>query len=142
MGFKDHRETRTGADDRGLVTPNGSGVRRCPSSTRSHSRAKKGYWSAFEITPSVIEYEGRPATQNVIRDITAQASCAEGLAGQRGQVSCHRGAHGHGHDDPGRGFHDYLREPPDGEAQRVHQAGDRGQDALDRGGAPRMMWSA
>ncbi|MCD6281426.1 MAG: PAS domain S-box protein [Deltaproteobacteria bacterium] len=27
-------------------------------------------WRDFEITPAVIEYEGKPATQNIIRDIT------------------------------------------------------------------------
>ncbi len=32
--------------------------------------AKDGSWRAFEITPSLIEYEKRPATQNIIRDIT------------------------------------------------------------------------
>ncbi|HQO79819.1 MAG TPA: PAS domain S-box protein [Deltaproteobacteria bacterium] len=33
-------------------------------------RAKNGTWRAFEISPSIIRYEKRPATQNVIRDIT------------------------------------------------------------------------
>jgi PAS domain S-box-containing protein len=33
-------------------------------------RAKNGSWRAFEISPSIINYENRSATQNVIRDIT------------------------------------------------------------------------
>jgi len=42
-------------------------------------KGKEGVWRAFEITPSVIEYEGRPATQNVIRDITAKRSAEKAL---------------------------------------------------------------
>ena len=33
-------------------------------------RAKDGSWRAFEISPSIIRFEKRPATQNIIRDIT------------------------------------------------------------------------
>jgi PAS domain S-box-containing protein len=33
-------------------------------------RSKDGTWRAFEISPSIIRYENRPATQNIIRDIT------------------------------------------------------------------------
>ncbi|HDP24867.1 MAG TPA: PAS domain S-box protein [Deltaproteobacteria bacterium] len=40
---------------------------------------KDGLWRAFEITPSVIEYEGRPATQNVIRDITERREAEKAL---------------------------------------------------------------
>jgi PAS domain S-box-containing protein len=43
---------------------------RVPAQYEIALRSKDGTWRAFEITPSVIEYEGRPATQNVIRDIT------------------------------------------------------------------------
>lgn len=42
-------------------------------------RSKDGRWRAFEITPSVIEYEGRPATQNVIRDITEKREAQKAL---------------------------------------------------------------
>jgi PAS domain S-box-containing protein len=42
-------------------------------------RSKDELWRAFEITPSVIEYEGRPATQNVIRDITEKREAQKAL---------------------------------------------------------------
>jgi PAS domain S-box-containing protein len=42
-------------------------------------RSKDGQWRAFEITPSVIEYEGRPGTQNVIRDITQKREAQKAL---------------------------------------------------------------
>ncbi|HOJ15134.1 MAG TPA: PAS domain S-box protein, partial [Deltaproteobacteria bacterium] len=42
-------------------------------------RSKDGAWRAFEITPSIIEYEGRPATQNVIRDITQRREAQKAL---------------------------------------------------------------
>lgn len=42
-------------------------------------RSKDDLWRAFEITPSVIEYEGRPATQNVIRDITEKREAQKAL---------------------------------------------------------------
>lgn len=41
--------------------------------------SKDGLWRAFEITPSIIEYEGRPATQNVIRDITEKREAQKAL---------------------------------------------------------------
>ncbi|HVN71655.1 MAG TPA: PAS domain S-box protein [Desulfomonilia bacterium] len=41
--------------------------------------SKDSQWRAFEITPSVIEYEGRPATQNVIRDITQKREAQKAL---------------------------------------------------------------
>ncbi|MGC9324641.1 MAG: PAS domain S-box protein [Desulfomonilia bacterium] len=40
---------------------------------------KDGSWRAFEITPSVIEYEGMPGTQNVIRDITEKREAEKAL---------------------------------------------------------------
>jgi PAS domain S-box-containing protein len=42
-------------------------------------RSKDGQWRAFEITPSVIDYEGRLATQNVIRDITQKREAQKAL---------------------------------------------------------------
>jgi PAS domain S-box-containing protein len=42
-------------------------------------KSKDGNWRAFEITPSVIEYEGRVATQNVIRDITEKREAQKAL---------------------------------------------------------------
>ncbi|MBP6938868.1 MAG: PAS domain S-box protein [Deltaproteobacteria bacterium] len=42
-------------------------------------RSRDEIWRAFEITPSVIEYEGRPATQNVIRDITEKREAQKAL---------------------------------------------------------------
>lgn len=42
-------------------------------------RSRDELWRAFEITPSVIEYEGRPATQNVIRDITEKREAQKAL---------------------------------------------------------------
>jgi len=36
-------------------------------------------WRAFEITPSVIEYEGKIATQNIIRDITQKRLAQKAL---------------------------------------------------------------
>jgi two-component system, cell cycle sensor histidine kinase and response regulator CckA len=42
-------------------------------------RAKDGSWRAFEITPSLIEYDKRPATQNVIRDITQKRNQQKAL---------------------------------------------------------------
>ncbi|HPI92608.1 MAG TPA: PAS domain S-box protein [Deltaproteobacteria bacterium] len=42
-------------------------------------RSSDDLWRAFEITPSVIEYEGRPATQNVIRDITEKREAQKAL---------------------------------------------------------------
>jgi PAS domain S-box-containing protein len=41
--------------------------------------SKDGNWRAFEITPSVIEYEGDLATQNVIRDITQKREAQKAL---------------------------------------------------------------
>jgi two-component system, sporulation sensor kinase A len=41
--------------------------------------SKDGEWKAFEITPSVIEYEGRLATQNVVRDITQKREAQKAL---------------------------------------------------------------
>ena len=38
-----------------------------------------GIWKDFEITPAVIEYEGRPATQNIIRDITQRKQAQKAL---------------------------------------------------------------
>ena len=42
-------------------------------------RAKNGTWRAFEISPSIIEYEKRPATQNIIRDITQRRNQQKAL---------------------------------------------------------------
>ncbi|MFY9399449.1 MAG: PAS domain S-box protein [Desulfomonilia bacterium] len=42
-------------------------------------RAKDGTWRAFEISPSIIEYEKRPATQNIIRDITQRRNQQKAL---------------------------------------------------------------
>ncbi len=42
-------------------------------------KSKDGKLGAFEITPSVIEYEGRVATQNVIRDITEKREAQKAL---------------------------------------------------------------
>jgi two-component system, sporulation sensor kinase A len=41
--------------------------------------SKDGEWKAFEITPSVIEYEGMLATQNVVRDITQKREAQKAL---------------------------------------------------------------
>jgi PAS domain S-box-containing protein len=41
--------------------------------------SKDGEWKAFEISPSVIEYEGRLATQNVVRDITQKREAQKAL---------------------------------------------------------------
>jgi two-component system sporulation sensor kinase A len=42
-------------------------------------KAKDGTWKAFEIMPSIIEYEKRPATQNIIRDITQKRNQQKAL---------------------------------------------------------------
>jgi PAS domain S-box-containing protein len=42
-------------------------------------RAKDGTWKAFEIMPSLIDYEKRPATQNIIRDITQKRNQQKAL---------------------------------------------------------------
>ncbi len=42
-------------------------------------RSKDGEWKAFEITPSIIEYEKNPATQNIIRDITQKRNQQKAL---------------------------------------------------------------
>ena len=42
-------------------------------------RSKGGEWKAFEITPSIIEYEKKPATQNIIRDITQKRNQQKAL---------------------------------------------------------------
>jgi len=42
-------------------------------------RSKDGQWRAFEITPSVIDYGGKVATQNVIRDITQKREAQKAL---------------------------------------------------------------
>lgn len=42
-------------------------------------RSRDGQWRAFEITPSVIDYEGKVATQNVIRDITQKREAQKAL---------------------------------------------------------------
>jgi len=41
--------------------------------------AKDGTWRAFEINPSIIEYESRVATQNIIRDITQKRKAQKAL---------------------------------------------------------------
>lgn len=41
--------------------------------------AKDGTWRAFEFNPSIIEYEGRVATQNIIRDITQKRKAQKAL---------------------------------------------------------------
>lgn len=40
---------------------------------------KDGLWRAFEFNPSIIEYEGRAATQNIIRDITQKRKAQKAL---------------------------------------------------------------
>ncbi len=40
---------------------------------------KDGVWRAFEFNPSIIEYEGRVATQNIIRDITQKRKAQKAL---------------------------------------------------------------
>lgn len=42
-------------------------------------RSRDGEWKAFEIMPSIIEYEKRPATQNIIRDITQKRNQQKAL---------------------------------------------------------------
>jgi len=41
--------------------------------------SKDGEWKAFEFNPSIIEYEGRVATQNIIRDITQKRKAQKAL---------------------------------------------------------------
>ncbi len=41
--------------------------------------SKDGEWKAFEITPSVIEFAGMLATQNVVRDITQKREAQKAL---------------------------------------------------------------
>ncbi|MBN2297323.1 MAG: PAS domain S-box protein, partial [Deltaproteobacteria bacterium] len=41
--------------------------------------AKDGTWRAFEINPSIIQYESRVATQNIIRDITQKRKAQKAL---------------------------------------------------------------
>lgn len=55
---------------------------------------KDGVWRDFEITPAVIEFEGRPATQNIIRDVTLRKRMERELAQARkmailGEMSAH-----------------------------------------------------
>lgn len=55
---------------------------------------KDGVWRDFEITPAVIEFEGRPATQNIIRDVTQRKRMERELAQARkmailGEMSAH-----------------------------------------------------
>jgi PAS domain S-box-containing protein len=55
---------------------------------------KDGTWHDFEITPAVIEFEGRPATQNIIRDVTQRKRMERELAQARkmailGEMSAH-----------------------------------------------------
>ncbi|MEN6473624.1 MAG: PAS domain S-box protein [Syntrophaceae bacterium] len=55
---------------------------------------KDGVWRDFEITPAVIEFEGRAATQNIIRDVTQRKRMERELAQARkmailGEMSAH-----------------------------------------------------
>jgi len=55
---------------------------------------KDGTWHDFEITPAVIEFEGRTATQNIIRDVTQRKRMERELAQARkmailGEMSAH-----------------------------------------------------